>query len=128
MPPVIKQMRLGSDDARKLGALAEKWRCSEAAEGYRPCRGAGRRGIEEQPMPNPYISKWLNAEVRVEYLDGQHRQGVLAAYEPQEGYLVLVMESDQREVLIHLAAVRAISPVTEPTTAKTRPGFRSQIV
>jgi hypothetical protein len=32
-------------------------------------------------MPNPYITKWLNGEVRVEYLDGQHRQGVLAAYE-----------------------------------------------
>jgi len=79
-------------------------------------------------MPNPYITKWLKAEVRVEYLDGQHRQGVLAAHEQQEGYLVLVTEPDQREVLIHLAAVRAISPITEETNAKKRPGFRSQIV
>jgi hypothetical protein len=45
--PIIKQMRLGSDDARKLGVLAEKWRCSEAAAVRRAIAiAAEQEGVE----------------------------------------------------------------------------------
>jgi hypothetical protein len=47
--PVIKQVRLGLKDAEDLAALAELWRCSEAAAMRRALHETRQREREGEP-------------------------------------------------------------------------------